>query len=205
MSLLADLQKTYDADKLDSDLAMHFLDVYEQHFGPRRMEPLKVLEIGVHHGGSLKMWAAYFPNSRITGVDIDHDCKKNYGDRIQVVIGDQADREFLDGLGTFDIIIDDGGHTMKQQKTSLDVLWGHLHPGGVYVLEDLETSYWPKFGGAYGRKDTTMEMLKGLVDNLNWRGIDYDRAEKARKRLLNLGIESMHFYPSLCLLYKEKA
>jgi predicted O-methyltransferase YrrM len=203
--MLAELQKKYGVEKADHPLNMHFLGVYEQHFNAIRERPMKILEIGVHKGGSLRMWAEYFPNSRITGLDIDKDCKRNYGDRIQVVIGDQADREFLNKLGTFDIIIDDGGHTMVQKKTSLDVLWGHLHPGGVYVLEDLETSYWPKFGGAYGRKDTAMEMLKGWVDNLNWRGIDYDRAEKKRKRLLDLHIKAIHFYPSLCLIEKEAA
>jgi predicted O-methyltransferase YrrM len=203
--MLAELQKKYDADKLDSDLAMHCLDVYEQFFNAIRERPMKILEIGVHKGGSLRMWAEYFPNSRITGVDIDPDCKRNYGDRIQVVIGDQADRDFLNKLGTFDIIVDDGGHTMVQQKTSLDVLWGHLHPGGVYVLEDLETSYWPKFGGSFDRTDTTIEHLKKLVDNLNWRGIDYDRAVKKRKRLEDLHIKAIHFYPSLCLIEKEAA
>jgi cephalosporin hydroxylase len=201
--LLSKLQKRFDADKLDSDLAMHFLDVYEQYFLNIRMEPFTLLEIGVHNGGSLKMWADYFPNSKITGVDIDPDCKCHETKNVKVVIGDQSDKKFLNTLGNFDVIIDDGGHTMIQQKTSLEVLWEHLNPSGIYVLEDLETSYWPKFGGAYGNKDTTMELLKSRVDNLNHRGIDYDRAEKARTQVRDYNIKSIHFYPSMCFLFKE--
>lgn len=201
--LLEQLQKKYDADKLDSDLAMHFLDVYEDHFAEKRLLPMKIMEIGIHHGGSLKMWAEYFPNSRITGIDIDKDCKKYYGDRIQVIIGDQADPLFLGSLGTFDIIIDDGGHTMIQQQVSLEILWKHLNAGGVYVLEDLETSYWKKFGGSYKGEGTTIEKLKSLVDNLNCKGLNHPRAEKGRMEIRDYNMKSIHFYPSLCLIYKE--
>jgi predicted O-methyltransferase YrrM len=203
--MLAELQKKYDADKLDTGLVMHFLDVYEHHFSTMRERPMKILEIGVHHGGSLRMWAEYFPNSKITGVDIDEDCKKHSGKNINVIIGDQADVDFLDTLGHFDIIVDDGGHTMIQQRTSLEVLWDHLHPGGVYVIEDLETSYWPKFGGAYLKHGTMIETLKGRVDNLNHRGIAHKRAEKEQRTVDNYQIKSIHFYPSLCLIYKEDA
>lgn len=94
-----------------------------------------------------------------------------------VFVGDQADTLFLakfsteattDGL--FDIIIDDGGHTMDQQMTSLEFLWKAVKPGGLYVIEDLQTSYWESFGGNHlGRsssKETTISYLYQLVDDL---------------------------------------
>ena len=91
---------------------------------------------------------------------------------------------------------------MVQQKTSLRCLWKHLNPNGIYAIEDLGTSYWPKFGGGKG-KETTIEHLKNLVDNLNYASIDHARAEEDRKSCKNIGLMSIHFYPLICFLYHE--
>ncbi len=201
--LLRDLKNKYNARKEDSDLAMHFLDVYRHHFKARRKEIKSLLEIGVQYGGSLKMWRNYFQNAQITGMDINKKCAKYRGDRIDIVIGDQQDVALLKSLGNFDIIIDDGGHTMDQQITSFEILWKHINSEGIYVLEDLETSYWPKFDGAYGKSATTIQLLKDLVDDLNHNAISHERAEDKKFSMTGRGIKSMHFYPSLCLVYKE--
>lgn len=89
-----------------------------------------------------------------------------------IFVGDQGDRASLEDFiakngGDFDIIIDDGGHTMDQQKTSLDVLWKIVKPGGVYLVEDLDTSYIPQYGGGKDKPDTFMEDVKGMLDDMN--------------------------------------
>ena len=92
-------------------------------------------------------------------------------------IGDQADAVFLTQFsseatasGLFDVIIDDGGHTMVQQITSLEYLWKTVKPGGLYVIEDLQTSYWETFGGDpagwRSSKETTMTYVFQLIDDL---------------------------------------
>ncbi|CAF0873497.1 unnamed protein product [Adineta steineri] len=68
--------------------------------------------------------------------------------------------------GTFDVIVDDGGHTMKQQITSLIYLLPKVQSGGIYVLEDLLTSYMGDFGGAYLRNTTTIQFIKRLFDDI---------------------------------------
>ena len=64
--------------------------------------------------------------------------------------GSQEDVQFLhrlaSGIGQFDIIIDDGGHTMNQQKTSMITLLPIVRSSGIYVIEDLDTSYVPSYG-----------------------------------------------------------
>lgn len=68
--------------------------------------------------------------------------------------------------GNFDIIIDDGGHTMTQQMTSLNTLWKSVLAGGIYFCEDLATSYSTVYGG--GPNQVTMyTMIKELLDDLN--------------------------------------
>jgi hypothetical protein len=79
----------------------------------------------------------------------------------EVVIGDQEDREFLarlrDRLGTVDLVIDDDGHTMGQQIATLEELWPAVRDGGLYVVEDLHTSYWEEFGGGWRQPGTFVE------------------------------------------------
>ena len=128
-----------------------YFEVYDKHFRAIRERKLNILEIGVQYGGSVEMWAKYFPYAHITGVDIDPMCKIHAGARVSIKIGDQSDRAFLSQFKNYDIIIDDGGHTMSQQQISFEVLFPLLNPGGIYVIEDLHTSYWPEFRGEQDR------------------------------------------------------
>ena len=197
--MLSKLAKTHKAYKSVEPLTRHYLDIYERHFDSIREDVGNVLEIGVQGGGSVRMWADYFPNAVIDGVDISPKCLSVSTDRINIHIGDQSDRGFLSGLGSYDIIIDDGGHTMGQQQASLSELWdGHLSDGGIYVIEDLTTSYWPKFGDG-----STIERLKSLVDVLNRDAIGHKRAEDRRQDVPDVFLKSIHFYPAMCFMYRK--
>jgi len=89
--------------------------------------------------------------------------------------GDQADVPFLRSFvekhgGDFDIIVDDGGHTMVQQITSLIELLPSLKSGGLYFLEDLQTSYLESYGGGYLNEKSTIEYIKKMIDGLYGQG-----------------------------------
>lgn len=186
------------------DFSRDFYEHYEHHFGPIREKKLRLLEIGIRTGGSLKMWAKYFSDVHVDGVDISPECKKEYGRNIGVFIGDQSDKAFLDTLPMYDIIIDDGSHVMEHQVKSFDTLWrSHLNDGGIYVVEDLETSYWPAFDGGFQEPATAIKFLMGLVNNLNWEAVCHERAEGRSLDVENLHIASIHFYKSICFLYKQ--
>jgi hypothetical protein len=81
-----------------------------------------------------------------------------------------------------DIIIDDGGHTMSQQQISLKTMMLQLNDGGIYVIEDLHTSYWPEYNGGLNKPNTFMEFTKECLDKLNARhtrgGIEEDYIAK---------------------------
>lgn len=112
----------------------HYLELYERHFWRFVGTPVRVLEIGVGHGGSLQLWKAYFgPNAEIVGLDIDLRCKEYEEPQITVHIGDQSSPPLM---GRFDIVIDDGSHVLAHQQASLDALWPALNDGGVYWIED---------------------------------------------------------------------
>lgn len=156
----------------------HYFPVYHRHLARYRGTGVSVVEFGVSHGGSLAMWRDYFgPASRITGVDIDPRCAGLGGDGIDVVIGDQADRGFLAALaaqlGPFDVVIDDGGHSMTQQLVTFTQMWAAVRTGGTFITEDVHTSYWPDYGGGWHRPGTFIEHAKDLIDQINaWHSRD---------------------------------
>jgi len=115
------------------------------------------------------MWSHYFgSNAKIYGIDVDPKCAQyDLGENIEVIIGSQEDRNFLSNLKNLipkiDILIDDGGHTMNQQITTYEELFPHIKEDGVYLCEDLHTSYWPKFGGGYKKEGTFIEYSKNFI------------------------------------------
>lgn len=109
----------------------HYFEIYDRHFSRFRGTDVHVVEIGVSHGGSLRMWKQYFGhNAKIFGVDINPHCKKLEEEQIEIFTGDQENREFLKSLAEkiprMDILIDDGGHTMKQQINTFEELISHV-------------------------------------------------------------------------------
>ena len=73
----------------------HYFDIYHRHFAKFVGREVHIAEIGVFSGGSLDMWKTYFgPRCHVYGVDIEPACKTYEGDRVKILIGDQANREF---------------------------------------------------------------------------------------------------------------
>lgn len=113
----------------------HYFDIYDRHFDRFRGKAVRVLEIGIDHGGSLQIWKKYFGDgARIVGLDIDPGCAMYAEDQIEIRIGNQSDVALLKDLGSFDIVIDDGSHRLQDQLASFEALW----PGtrSVYLIED---------------------------------------------------------------------
>lgn len=183
----------------------HYFEIYDRHFARFRDSDVHVMEIGVAHGGSLRMWRDYFgPKARVYGVDIEPNAKSLEGERIQVFIGDQADPAFLTGLARdlprIDILIDDGGHTMYQQEITFRTLFPYVSPEGVYLCEDLHTSYWGDYGGGYRRDGTFIELSKGLIDEINaW----HSRSPRLTVTDFTRSAHSLHFYDSVLVIEKR--
>lgn len=184
----------------------NYLNIYEKFFS--RFKGLKpsVLEIGVCHGGSLELWRDFFgEGSCINGLDINPKCKEAESEQISVFIGDQADISFLEHVintvGSLDIIIDDGGHTMNQQTTTFNYLFPKLSNGGLYVCEDLHTSYFSKnYKGGLRRKGTFIEYAKSLVDHIHHH---YLKGGQTVIPQFIENISSIHFYDSICIVEKN--
>ncbi|MFC1585061.1 class I SAM-dependent methyltransferase [Fibrobacterota bacterium] len=184
----------------------HFFEIYERHFSRYRGTDVHIVEFGVFQGGSLKMWRHYFgPGAKIYGVDINPECKQLEEEQIKVFIGDQEDRRFLKSLAgkipRIDILIDDGGHMMTQQIKTFEELFYHIEEDGIYLCEDMHTSYWPQYGGGYKRKGTFVEYSKNFIDYINaW------HAQGSRKLSVSgftRSVHSLHYYDSILVIEKK--
>ena len=158
----------------------HYTPVYEALARPLRRRQVALLELGVGGyarslgGESLLMWAAYFRKGRIYGIDIEDKTALSRG-RIKVYQCSQTDRARLTALageiGPFDFVIDDGSHVNAHQIESFHILWPFVKDGGWYVVEDVQTSYWPSFGGgAPGsprHASSCISFFKSLADSVN--------------------------------------
>lgn len=138
--MIADLCTRHSTDKVK------YAEFYDELFLPIKDTVTKVLEIGVYHGGSCRMWHELFPQAHVDGVDNSIEVPEGIAAHIQgsdwftFWQGNQQDRNFLAQVaqsGPWDIIIDDGSHNAHEQLVCFQSLSDHLKPGGYYIIEDL--------------------------------------------------------------------
>lgn len=145
---LNDLGLKFGTDKASTGHG--YLDVYEYYLKDFVKSSFTLLELGVgpteNMGKSLLMWSEFFPSARVVGVDIREDAKTIENERISVEIGDCGNVNFLRKLAqkySPTIIIDDASHKWSHQILAFEQLFPALTSGGIFISEDLNTSYSP--------------------------------------------------------------
>ncbi len=186
---------------------------YAQHFAAFRERRVNVLELGIggydapdQGGSSLLMWRYYFRRGLIHGLDIFDKSQLPFS-RVRTHKGDQSDAGYLTGLaeqlGPLDIVIDDGSHFSPDVITSFQTLFPHVRPGGIYVIEDLQTSYWPGWQGSstdLNNPLTSMGFIKTLVDGLNHQ--EQVRTEAYTPTYTELQIRGIYLYHNIAFIVK---
>lgn len=183
---------------------LHYLPIYDtllkEHVGTN----VRMLEIGVYRGGSLALWRNFLgERATIYGVDVVPECAAYDGQHGRVRIGSQDDPDFLRRvvaeMGGVDIVLDDGSHICSHQRIAFDALFPLLSDGGIYLIEDMHTSYWRYYGGGLRRPGSAIEFLKRKVDELHshyfHRGMNRDPSTE---------IESVQFFDSIAAVRKRK-
>ena len=204
-----------------------------------RTSTFKMLEIGYGKGYSVHLWQSLFPNAEITWIDYNHEydnkrkhcvpndkeigCYVGSKNRSRFYHGDQSNRTFLMSVvqdqcnsleqPCFDVIIDDGGHGYVQQLTSFQTLFPlALKPGGLYVIEDIETSYWTHgdaFGdptnGGHQASHTPVGVWRKLVNVLNKKFFNRNyQADKSIGTKVEALIKSISFAKNMLIASRKE-
>jgi hypothetical protein len=118
-----DLLELYKQTNNDSDKERthtYISNFYNKKFESFRDKQIKILEIGILQGHSLKLWEQYFPQAEIFGVDIQNIIEHSFSDRVKIIFDNAYSLDFInkvqEAFGKFDIIIDDGPHTLETQQ-----------------------------------------------------------------------------------------
>lgn len=207
-----DLNKLAQIFKTDKYGIHFYTPNYQTHFKSIKNKKINLLEIGVggyknplSGGNSLRMWKAYFSKANIFAIDI-YDKQKHEENRITIFKGSQVDYSFLDtvfkNIGSLDIIIDDGSHINEHVIKTFEYLFPKLNNGGVYVVEDTQTSYWPDYGGSsldLNDKTKILPYFKALADGLNYQEF---LIPNYKATVFDKTITSLHFYNNMIFIYK---
>lgn len=171
---LAEIGRRCKTDKIDHHGYHRF---YPRYIESYRNKEGSMLEIGVENKYSIKMWLEYFPKAFIYGIDIKF---KESGNRFKIFKADQSSLSQLKSVKnqineSLFFIIDDGSHIPEHQILTFDYYFDSLlAPGGTYIIEDIETSYWTKnslysYPTRYGyhNSKSIIELFKYLIDDIN--------------------------------------
>ena len=164
--------------KFKSDKITHhgYERFYDYFLIPFKYKTINFFEIGVDAGRSLKLWNEFFPNANIYGMDINHSYNHEKG---KIFKGDQSKKtdlkKIIKEIKVSKIIIDDGSHKPEHQLLTFNYLFKNLlEEGGIYIIEDIETSYWRnselygyKINAGYNAENNIVNIFKNVVDIVN--------------------------------------
>jgi hypothetical protein len=195
--------------------------MYGKYLFPARYRPEKLLEIGLGcdmgygPGKSMELWMEVLPKVTYYSIEFDAACAEKFrstlGDRL--FIGDQSDVAFLQrvkaGIPTpVDIIIDDGSHISPHARISFRELWSKLAPGGIYVIEDLQTNFWddpPQYQGEHtgSKVGTTTAMIRDMIYANMGRLRQSDSDDTAYNPDYMSSLASIDCFREACVLIKK--
>jgi hypothetical protein len=159
-----------------------YFEAYHNHWQRFRGKEVVFMEIGVQSGGKIPMLRDYFgPGLTYVGVDVNKSTKKfESADWIHIEIGSSEDPTFLASLKEkypkVDIFLDDGGHTMRQQRTAMKEMFPHVQSDGVYMCEDLSTSWATSYQGYPNMDSRDSKFLQETMVGLVHRTMDWFQA-----------------------------
>ena len=117
---------------------------YQKYFENLKSNNLKILEVGSFHGNASAALYFYFKKSKLFAADIYPDLFRYRSNRIENFYVNSSDensiqKNIIDKFSdNFDIIIEDAGHSLKDQIISLFMLFKKLNSGGLFIIEELD-------------------------------------------------------------------
>jgi hypothetical protein len=146
------LVELVDNTRTDKNTVHSYLDLYERLLQSKKLTAKNVLEIGIWAGGSIKLWHDYFPNAIVHALDrlplneIWPRLRQNKRIKLYTSIDAYDERFFNMNLKNikFDMVLDDGPHTIDSMKQFIILYSQLLADDGILILEDIQSIEWVK-------------------------------------------------------------
>jgi len=178
--------------------------IYSKFLKDLQKQKITMLEIGLGNysdgtGYSRNMWKEYFKDSKIFVMDINEEFEDSIG---PVIKGDQSNINDLQKVsnicGELDFIVDDGSHHPEHQIKTFELLFTkNLKPGGIYIIEDIECSYWNPKSTVYGYETGYLNIVDFFSKRLHEINYEFSRVENKLK------ISQVIFAKNCIFIYKQ--
>jgi demethylmacrocin O-methyltransferase len=185
---------------------------YENYLAKFKKNKVVFLEIGIggysdpsKGGSSLRMWSEWLehPETVIIGADLHEKNIAIDDPRVKIRKGSQIDAFFLEGLhrefGDFDVILDDGSHNPDHVIATFSLMYSRVKDGGIYIVEDTQTSYWDGSPRNVNIANPTYSFFKSAPDWINYAEIP----TLSKPKYLELHTVGAHFFHNLIILEKD--
>jgi len=151
------LKDLIDNTNTDKNTTHSYLDLYQELLSSKKYTAKNILEIGIgdfkeKNGGSVKLWYEYFINADIYSMDILgpervlDEIKNN--NRIKLYTETDGYDEyffkktFLDKNIKFDMMLDDGPHSLETMKQFIKLYSQIMAEDGILMIEDVASIDW---------------------------------------------------------------
>jgi hypothetical protein len=200
---MSNLQAIFEKVPYSSVKYNTYFPVYEKIFEKYIGREITFVEVGVLNGGSLFMWREYLgPKARIIGIDLNPAALKWNDFGFEIYIGSQSDtdfwKNFYSKIGSVDVLLDDGGHTNRQQIVTTAESINNIKDGGILVVEDVHSSYMASFGNP--SKYSFINYAKKIIDGVNSR---YHSLEKQMHEYKD-SVFSVEFFESFVVFNVDR-
>ena len=146
------LQEIVDNSRTDKNTLHSYLPLYQKLLINKKETAKNVLEIGIYHGGSIKLWNDFFKNATVYGLDIIHmnDVWEGIKNKEKIILHTSTDAYNKDFFTThllnknikFDFMLDDGPHTLESMKQFIKLYSQIMTDDGILIIEDVQHVQW---------------------------------------------------------------
>ena len=140
----------------DKNTVHSYIDLYQTLFSSKKDTATHILEVGIGpwqpNGGSIKMWANYFTKADIHAVDIIsiNDVNPDICNHPRIHLHTSNDAynarffttTFLNKGMKFDMMLDDGPHTLESMVKFINLYSQLIKPDGILAIEDVQDIKW---------------------------------------------------------------
>ena len=162
------LEEIVDNSKTDKNTVHSYLPLYQKLLISKKETAKNVLEVGIYHGGSIKLWNDFFTNATIYGLDIMNieNVWENIKNKEQIILHTSKDAynedfftaNFLYKNIKCDFMLDDGPHTLESMKQFIKLYSQIMTDDGILIIEDVQDISWIDI-----LKNETPEHLKQFI------------------------------------------